>query len=74
MWWGNQSTTLSLGMSTQQVRTMLGPPQDITTQRLEGMMLETWRYLDRTLTFHNGLLHSWQLHRDQEPGLEQTTP
>jgi hypothetical protein len=30
------------------------------TQRVEDLLIETWKYLDQTVTFHNGLLHSWQ--------------
>ncbi len=58
LWWGNKSTTLSLGMSKQQVQTLLGPPQQIIAQQLSGMMIETWKYLDHTLIFQNGVLQS----------------
>ena len=59
LWWGNKSTTLSLGMSRQQVQALLGPPNHAMAQELNGVMVETWRYLDRTLTFSNGVLQSW---------------
>ena len=58
-WWGNKSTTLSMGMSKQQVQALLGPPQQMMVQELNGLMVETWKYLDRTLTFQNGVLQSW---------------
>jgi len=45
---------------------MLGPPQDIMTQELNGMMVDTWKYVDRTVTFQNGVLRSW--------GTLQTSP
>ena len=59
LWWGNRSTTLHLGMSQQQVQVLLGPPTQMTTQELNGVMVETWKYLDRTVTFANGLVQSW---------------
>lgn len=63
VWWGSptnlRSTTLSLGMSKQQVQSVFGPPQSVITQQLGDLMVETWTYLDKTLTFHNGLLYSW---------------
>ena len=59
VWWGNRTATLHLGMSKQQVQQMLGPPQDIMTQELNGMMVDTWKYVDRTVTFQNGVLRSW---------------
>lgn len=58
-WAGNKSTTLSIGMSKQQAQAMFGAPQQVMSQELEGMMVETWKYMDRALTFHNGLLYSW---------------
>ena len=63
-WWGSpsnvRSTTLSVGMSKPQAQRLLGPPQQMLTQELNGMTVETWKYLNRTLTFQNGLLQSWQ--------------
>ena len=63
MWYGNllhpHSTTLSLGMSKAQVQTRLGAPQSVVTQQMQYMLIETWKYVDRTLTFHNGMLQSW---------------
>lgn len=58
-WWGKQSTTLGLGMSKQQVRALLGSPRQVMTQQLQGVIVETWTYLDRTLTFQQGALQSW---------------
>ena len=37
---------------------LLGPPQQMMVQELNGLMVETWKYLDRTLTFQNGVLQS----------------
>jgi hypothetical protein len=61
-WAGNQSTTFRVGMTKQQAQAMFGQPQQVMTQDLQGMMVETWKYLDRTLTFRNGLLYSWVSH------------
>ncbi len=59
LWWGSKSTTLSFGMSKQQVQALLGLPQQTMTQELNGAMVETWKYLDRLVTFQNGVLQSW---------------
>ncbi len=59
VWSGNTSKTVSLGMSKQQVQALLGPPQQTMTQELQGMMVETWKYLDRTVTFHNDVVQSF---------------
>ena len=69
-WWGNKSTTLSLGMTKEQVQALLGPPQQAIGQELNGMMVETWRYLDRIVTFRNGLVYSWQAgpHAEEQGG------
>ena len=61
VWYGDRSTMLSLGMSKKQVQDRFGPPQDIMTHQLQGMMVETWRYLDRSVIFHNGVVQSWTL-------------
>ena len=58
-WVGNKSTTLRLGMSRQQVQALLGPPQQTMAHELNGMLIETWKYLDRTVTFQNGVVQSW---------------
>ena len=60
-WAGKQSATLNLGMSKEQVKAMLGPPQDVVTQRFQDLMVETWKYLDRIVVFHNGLLYGWEI-------------
>ena len=57
-WAGNRSTTLSLGMSKQQAQALLGSPQQIISQEVQGALVETWKYLDRILVFQNGLLYS----------------
>ena len=59
LWWGNRSTTLRMGMSPQQAQALLGPPRQVLQQDLNGVMVETWKYLDRTLVFYNGILQSW---------------
>ena len=59
LWWGKKQTTLRFGMTQQQVQTLLGPPQQVMSQQLQDMMVETWKYLDRTVTFHNGIVYSW---------------
>lgn len=61
LWWGNTRTTLRLGMSKQQVQTLLGPPQQMMNQQLQGMLIETWQYLDRTVVFQNGVVRSWNV-------------
>ena len=59
LWWGNKTTTVRLGMSKRQVQALLGPPKDVMVQELQGMMVETWKYFDRTVTFQNGVVQSW---------------
>jgi hypothetical protein len=59
--YGGKSANLSLGMSKRQVQDVLGAPQDIMIQNLSGAMVETWGYLDRNITFKNGILQSWAL-------------
>ena len=63
VWWGSPShpktASVRFGMSTSQVQRVLGPPQQTAAQELNGAMTETWTYLDRTLTFQNGVLTSW---------------
>lgn len=76
VWWGSpsnmKSTTLSLGMSTQQAQALLGPPQHMVSQEVNGIMVETWNYVDRTLIFQNGILRSWQADSGgQEGGTSQ---
>jgi len=53
-----------MGMSKSQVQALLGPPQHIMAQELNGVMIETWKYLDQTLTFSNGILQSWNPQQD----------
>jgi len=64
VWWQTLSKTYSrtrsVGMTKDQAQALLGPPQAVMTQRLGDLLIETWKYLDKTLTFHNGLLWSWQ--------------
>jgi len=63
-WWGSpsnvKSTTLSLGMSKPQVQAMFGRPRTIAVQQVNDMVIETWKYLNRTLVFQDGVLQSWQ--------------
>ena len=63
LWYGTpsnvQSTTLRIGMTQREAAAMLGSPKDIIGQDSDGVMIETWKYLDRTLTFQNRLLQSW---------------
>lgn len=56
---GNRQTTVGLGMSRQQVQQMLGPPQTVMRQQFDDVLIETWKYADRTMTFRNGVLQSW---------------
>ena len=60
-WAGKQSATLNLGMSKERVQAMLGLPQDVVTQQFQDLMVETWKYLDRTVVFHNGILYGWEV-------------
>ncbi len=59
VWVGNKSATLNLGMTKQQVAQTLGSPRDIIVQEMNGSMVETWKYIDRTITFNNGVLQAW---------------
>ena len=63
VWYGSptnlKSHTFSVGMPKQQVHQVYGSPQHIVTQQIGDVMVETWQYLDKTLTFHNNLLHAW---------------
>ena len=59
VWMGNQSATLRFGMTKQQVAQTLGSPRDIVIQEVNGAMIETWKYVDRTITFQNGVLQAW---------------
>ena len=61
VWYGDRAATLTLGMSKKRVQELLGPPQGIMTQQLQGGMIETWRYIDRSVIFQNGILQSWTL-------------
>lgn len=69
VWYGSpanvRSHTFSVGMPKQQVHSLYGSPQHIVTQQLGDVMVETWKYLDKTLTFHNGLLQSWSTNSSQ---------
>lgn len=71
-WWGSpthvRSTTLRVGMSAQQAQKLFGAPQQTLVQELNGVTVETWRYLNRTLTFQNGLLQSWQTDSQDHQG------
>ena len=59
LWWGNRSTMLAVGMSKQDVQTMLGRPQQVMAQELNGLLIETWRYASQTIIFQNGIVQSW---------------
>jgi hypothetical protein len=61
LWWGDKSTTLSLGMSTQRVQAVLGPPQHMLTQQWQDVIVESWKYVNRSVTFHHGLVQSWSV-------------
>ena len=58
-WWGNRQTTLNLGMSKQQAQSLLGLPQQASSQQIGDAMIDIWKYMDRTLTFRNGILQGW---------------
>lgn len=64
VWYGNpahpKSAVLHLGMSQQDARALFGPPQQATTQQFDRLLIDTWKYLDQTLVFHNGALASWE--------------
>lgn len=63
VWYGSpsklKSHTLGIGMSTQQVQVLLGPPQSVMSQQRGDLLIETWKYLDKIVTFHNGVVYSW---------------
>ena len=50
-----------LGMTQRDAVALLGSPHDIVSNRMDGAMVDTWMYLDKTLTFENGILHSWSM-------------
>ena len=54
-----------MGMPQKQAHDLLGDPQSILQQPVNGVMVETWKYLDQTLVFQNGVLHSWQAADEQ---------
>ena len=62
-WYGNPlhptSKTLSVGMTKSQVQSLLGPPQQAFVRHFNSIMIETWTYMDQTLTFQSGVLRSW---------------
>lgn len=79
VWYGSptnlKSHTFSVGMPKRQVHSLYGSPQHIVTQQLGDVMVETWKYLDKTLTFHNGLLQSWSTNSSQsQPQANQPSP
>lgn len=55
-WAGNHATTVGIGMSKVQAETLLGPPRQMMRQELNGVLVETWKYADRSLIFHDGIL------------------
>ena len=57
--WNDHGQALRLGMTKRQAHALLGDPQDITVQRTQALLLETWKYVDRTLTFQDDVLQSW---------------
>ena len=77
VWYGTptnlKSTTLSIGMSQQQAQALYGSPAQISSQQIGNMLVETWKYLDKTLTFHNGRLSSWSAAPAQPPA-DQLSP
>lgn len=58
-WCGNKATTLRLGMTAERAQKLLGQPQNVMRQQTQGLLIETWQYMDKTLTFHNGVLQTW---------------
>ena len=50
-----------VGMTQRDAVALLGSPHDIVSDRVEGTMVDTWMYLDKTLTFENGILHNWSM-------------
>ena len=69
-WVGNKSLRLRAGMSRQQARAVVGAPQEVMVRQQQGIMVETWKYLDGLLVFHQGMLSSWIL----QPPPEQPSP
>ncbi|MBI2884765.1 MAG: hypothetical protein HYY15_01160 [Candidatus Omnitrophica bacterium] len=61
-WYGNpaqpKTITISIGMTQDEAKKLLGPPASMLAQQLPGVLVETWKYVDRTLIFHNGILQS----------------
>ena len=58
---GNKSLRLRYGMSRPQVRWTVGRPREIIVRQQQGVMIETWKYLDGALVFHQSILSSWTL-------------
>ena len=56
---GRQTTTLTVGMTKETVEGLLGTPNYTMVQELNGVLVETWKYLDRTVTFYDGIVYSW---------------
>ena len=63
---GTNSLRLRYGMSRQQTRAAVGGPENILVRQQQGAMIETWRYRDGTLEFHQGMLSSWTLEPPSE--------
>jgi len=55
---GRTPKELELGMSPAEVRAVLGPPQRVAVE--PNMTLEMWYYRGQMLTFHQGILFSWE--------------
>ena len=62
VWYGNPAqpnmATIHIGMTKDEARSLLGPPSNTLAQQLPGVLVETWKYVDRALIFHNGVLQS----------------
>ena len=64
-WAGKASKTVSFGMSKEEVQTLYGPPQHVVTQHVSELLVEVWKYADRSVTFRDGTVLTWDA-----PGLE----
>lgn len=64
---GNKSLRLRAGMPRQQVRAAVGAPKAVIVRQQQGVMIETWQYLDGALVFHQNMLSSWTVQPSDQP-------
>ena len=70
---GNKSLRLRYGMSRPQARAAVGAPQEVIVRQQQGVMIETWKYLDGALVFHQSMLSSWTLESPDQLSPERSS-